>query len=102
MTEQQYLPAGRFSSWLCRTRSAQVKENGVDVPCGDCNACCRSSCFIHIRPEEMQTLALIPGELLFAAPGLLEGNVLLGYNENGHCPMLIDDMLFDFLRMAHV
>jgi len=91
MTEQQDLPAGRFSSWLRRTRSAQAKENGADVPCGECNACCRSSYFIHIRPEETQTLARIPREFLFAAPGLPEGHVLLGYDENGHCPMLIDN-----------
>ncbi len=91
MTEQQDLPAGRFSSWLRRIRSALVKENGTDVPCGDCNACCRSYYFIHIRPEETQALTHIPGELLVAAPGLPKGNVVLGYNEKGHCPMLIDD-----------
>jgi len=91
MAERQDLPAGRFSSWLRRTRSAQGKENGADVPCGECTACCRSSYFIHIRPEETQTLTRIPRELLFAAPGLPEGNVLLGYDENGHCPMLIDN-----------
>ncbi|MBI3797512.1 MAG: YkgJ family cysteine cluster protein [Deltaproteobacteria bacterium] len=61
------------------------------MPCGECNACCRSFYFIHIRPEETQTLARIPRELLFAAPGLPEGHVLLGYDENGHCPMLIDN-----------
>ena len=91
MTEQQDLPAGKFSAWLRRTRSAQVKENGVDVSCGECNACCRSSYFIHVRPEETRTLTRIPGELLFAAPGRPEGNVLLGYDENGQCPMLFDD-----------
>ncbi len=91
MTERRDLPAGGFSSWLRRTRSALVKENGANVPCGECNACCRSSYFIHIRPEETQTLIRIPGKLLFAAPGLPKGNVLLGYDENGRCPMLIDD-----------
>lgn len=91
MTEQQNLPAGRFSSWLHRTRSTQFNGNGADVPCGECNACCRSSYFIHIGPKETQTLARIPKELLFTAPGLAEGNVLLGYDENGHCPMLIDN-----------
>jgi uncharacterized protein len=90
MTEQQDLPAGRFSSWLRSTRSAQVKESGAEVPCGECNACCRSSYFIHIRPEETETLSRIPRELLFPAPGLPQGNVLLGYAEKGHCPMLID------------
>lgn len=91
MTEQQGLPAGCFSSWLRRTRYALIKENGADVPCGECNACCRSSYFIHIRPEETQTLARIPKKLLFAAPLMPKGNMLLGYNKKGCCPMLIDD-----------
>ena len=60
------------------------------MPCGECTACCTSSYFIHIRPEETQTLARIPGELLFPAPGLPGGNLVLGYDENGHCPMLSD------------
>ena len=60
------------------------------MPCGECTACCTSSYFIHIRPEETQTLARIPAELLFPAPGLPKGNLLLGYDENGHCPMLSD------------
>lgn len=47
--------------------------------------------FIHIQPEETQTLDRIPPALLFPAPGLPKGHVLLGYDEQGHCPMLIDD-----------
>ena len=90
MTEQQNLDAGRFSSWLHSTRSAQISDSGADVPCGECNACCRSSYFIHIRPEETETLSRIPGELLFPAPGLPKDTVLLGYDEKGRCPMLID------------
>ena len=89
--EQQDLPAGCFSSWLRRIRLVLMKENDAVVHCGECNACCKSSYFIHIRPEETQTLARIPKELLFAAPGLPKGNVLLGYDEHGRCPMLIDD-----------
>jgi Fe-S-cluster containining protein len=91
MTERQDLPAGRFSTWLRRTRDAQVDDSGADVPCGECIACCRSSYFIHVAPEESQTLARIPGELLFPATGLPKGNVVLGYDENGRCPMLQDD-----------
>lgn len=91
VTEQHDLPAGRFSSWLRRTRSAQKNGAGAEVPCGQCTACCTSSYFIHIKPEETQTLARIPRAFLFPAPGLPKGNVLLGYNEKGHCPMLIDD-----------
>jgi Fe-S-cluster containining protein len=66
-------------------------ERGSDVPCGGCTACCRSSQFIHIEPDEVETLARIPAELLFPAPLLPSGNVVLGYDERGHCPMLIDE-----------
>jgi uncharacterized protein len=44
--------------------------------------------FIHIKPEEARTLRRIPKALLFPAPGLPKGNVLMGYNDKGHCPML--------------
>jgi len=60
------------------------------VPCDGCTACCTSSQFVHIEPDETETLALIPNELRFPAPGLPRGHVVLGYDENGHCPMLID------------
>jgi uncharacterized protein len=91
MTGLTQLPAGRFSSWLRRARVSLVAESGVDVSCGECKACCASSHFVHIRPEETRTLARIPRELLFAAPGLPKGNVLLGYDQDGRCPMLGDD-----------
>jgi Fe-S-cluster containining protein len=47
--------------------------------------------FIHIKPEETQTLRRIPRALLFPAPGRPKGHVLMGYNDKGHCPMLIDN-----------
>ena len=86
------LPAGGFSEWLCRTRSALVDESGADVPCGGCSACCTTSHFVHVRPDETDTLAHIPHELLFPAPGLPRGNVLLGYDKAGRCPMLTGDL----------
>lgn len=82
------VPAGEFSTWLSETCTALRNNTGTDVPCGACNACCRSSYFIHIKPGETEALAHIPQELLFPAPGLSEGNVLMGYDEHGHCPML--------------
>jgi len=91
VTGQQDLPAGSFVSWLRDTRRALATQPGADVPCGECNACCRSSYFIHITPEETQALAHIPKDLLFAAPGRPEGNVIMGFDEEGCCPMLIDD-----------
>jgi Fe-S-cluster containining protein len=60
------------------------------VPCGDCAACCTSSQFVHIGPDETDTIAQIPAKLLFPAPGLPRGHVLLGYDDRGHCPMLVD------------
>ena len=82
MAETESLPAGRFSTWL-----GQV---GVDVPCGTCTACCTSSQFVHIGPDERDTLSRIPKALLFPAPGLPKGNVVMGYDQRGHCPMFVD------------
>jgi Fe-S-cluster containining protein len=91
VTEPHDMPAGAFSTWLRRTRSARLNDSGADVPCGECTACCTSAYFIHIAPEEVETLARIPQQLLFPAPGQPKGNVLMGYDKNGHCPMLINN-----------
>jgi len=88
MSARRDLPAGGFSCWLRRTLVALTEEGEADVPCGECSACCTTSHFVHVGPEETQTLARIPRELLFPAPGLPAGNVLMGYNEQGCCPML--------------
>jgi Fe-S-cluster containining protein len=85
------LAAGGFSDWLDGMARALRGEEGSDVPCGGCTGCCRSAQFVHIGPEERDTLAHIPAELLFPAPRMPTGNLLLGYDENGHCPMLVDD-----------
>jgi Fe-S-cluster containining protein len=91
MAEHADLPAGNFSAWLAEMQGALRGERGSDVPCGDCTACCTSSQFVHVGPDETDTLAHIPSELLFAAPRLPAGHVLLGYDERGHCPMLVDN-----------
>jgi Fe-S-cluster containining protein len=83
------LDAGAFSAWLARSRNALLESSGSDVDCGDCRGCCRSSYFIHIRPEETSTLERIDPRLLFAAPAMPRGNVLMGYDEHGRCPMLV-------------
>ena len=90
-TEPQDVPAGGFSAWLARTRHARLTDSGADVPCGECTACCTSAYFIHIAPDETETLARIPQQLLFAAPGQPKGNVLMGYDKDGHCPMLVNN-----------
>lgn len=90
-TDDQPLAAGTFSGWLVSMRSALRGERDADVPCDGCTACCTSSQFIHIEPDETDTLTHIPQALLFPAPGSLLGHVVLGYDDNGHCPMLIDE-----------
>jgi Fe-S-cluster containining protein len=83
--------AGNFSEWLRSTEaSLRSGKGGSNVPCGACRGCCRSSMFIHIKPDETQTIARIPRALLFPAPGLPKGHVLMGYSEEGNCPMLVD------------
>lgn len=81
--------AGDFSRWLRQTRANLKVEQGVDVDCRDCTGCCTSSYFIHIRPDERQALAHIPKKLTVPAPGMPKGHVLMGYNQEGLCPMLM-------------
>ena len=80
------LAAGRFSEWLDELQA----NDDMSVPCGRCTACCTSSQFVHIAPDESDTLAHVPAELRFPAPGLPPGHVVLGYDAHGHCPMLVD------------
>ncbi len=79
----------RFSVWLRQTQAALAEERPADVPCGECNACCRTSHVIHVRPDERRTLARVPRKVLLPAPGLPPGNLVLGYDEAGCCPMLV-------------
>lgn len=86
------VPAGPFSEWLHEThRARKLGGLSMSVPCGDCNACCRASHFVHVHPNETSTIARIPRRLLLRAPGLPTGHVLLGYDEKGRCPMLSGD-----------
>jgi uncharacterized protein len=85
------LPAGEFSGWLASMVRTLDGAQGSDVPCGSCTACCRSAQFVHIEPDEHAALARIPSALLFPAPRLPAGHVLLGYDEQGRCPMLVED-----------
>jgi hypothetical protein len=84
------IDAGRFTTWLGDIGAAIRGERDSDVPCGTCTACCEASQFIHVGPDEGDALAHIPAELLFPAPGLPSGHRLMGYDEHGRCPMLVD------------
>jgi Fe-S-cluster containining protein len=80
--------AGEFSPWLAQMQRAIASNSGSDVPCGSCTACCTSSKFIQIGPDEVDALAHIPPALLFPAPQLPTGHMVMGYDQRGHCPML--------------
>jgi Fe-S-cluster containining protein len=82
------VPAGELSSWFAAMQVALRGEGDSEVPCGRCTACCRSAQFVHIEPDETDTLAHVPAALRVRAPGRPRGHVVLGYDEHGRCPML--------------
>jgi Fe-S-cluster containining protein len=84
------VPAGDFASWLRSMRNSIMNETATTVDCRECIACCSSFQFVHLRPEETATLERIPKDIPVAAPGLPKGHVLLGYDRNGFCPMIVD------------
>lgn len=79
-------PAGGFGTWLARFAEP---GSAMDVPCGDCTICCRSRLFVHVLADERDTLAAIPEALQCPAPGR-PGDIVLGFDETGACPMLVD------------
>lgn len=83
-----HLPAGDFGAWLNEILRAIDGNSSTDVACGTCVACCSSSQFVHIAPDELDALAHIPKALMFPAPRMPPGHVLMGYDERGRCPML--------------
>lgn len=87
LASAQPVSAGNFTDWLAATQAGAE----ADVACGSCNGCCKSFYFIHIEPDEHAALRHIPAELLFAAPGLPPGHRVMGHDEFGKCPMLIDE-----------
>jgi hypothetical protein len=89
--DREPLDAGDFLSWIRDIRPAIADEGGSDVPCAGCTACCRSSQFVPVAPDEHDTIAHIPPGLLFPAPRMPEGHQVLGYDVQGQCPMLVDD-----------
>jgi len=76
-----------FSTWLAGIEGAMAGDGESDVPCDGCTACCTASQFVHIGPDETGALSRLPAELLFPVPMMPAGNVLMGYDERGNCPM---------------
>ena len=84
------IEAGSLAAWLIATRAAIRGAHDADVPCGSCTACCRSSQFVLVTPADTDARVHIPRELLFPAPLMPKGYLVLGYDEHGRCPMLTD------------
>jgi hypothetical protein len=80
-----------FVAWRSAFRRALDLGEDAPVPCAGCTACCRSSQFVHIEPDEAATLARIDPALLFPAPARPAGHMVLGYDDRGWCPMLTAD-----------
>lgn len=84
------LDAGPLDAWLVALGGSLVGEGEMDVPCDDCTACCTSAQFVLVEPADVAARAVIPAGLLFPAPGMPEGHLLMGFDEHGRCPMLLD------------
>jgi uncharacterized protein len=81
--------APAFGEWLAATLATLHDDVPADVPCGACNPCCRTFHQIHIRPGEKRARMRLPREYLSVARGLPPGYLLLGYTDEGACPMLV-------------
>src|SRR5947208_1273687 len=74
----QPLDAGPFAAWLAEMGRALRTQGATTVPCDGCVACCSSSQFVHIEPDERDALDAIPAHWLFPAPGMPQGFVVMG------------------------
>jgi Fe-S-cluster containining protein len=79
--------AGNFSDWLRAMRTALAGGVGMDVACGTCVGCCTSSYFVKVRAHEKAALEHIGSDNLRPVPGATNGNMLMGFDEQGHCFM---------------
>ncbi len=79
-----------FAVWLSSAVAALEDDEPSEVPCGECNACCRTHHYIHVRPEEKRARARLPRESLHPAPGLPPGYLVIGPDDAGCCPLLAE------------
>ena len=79
--------AGPFTQWLNSMRAALAGSAEMDVACGTCVGCCTSSYFIKVRAHETEALERIGPDNLRPVPGATNGNMLMGFDEQGHCFM---------------
>lgn len=94
------IQAAPFSDWLKMTQKAISNSAEAKVPCGDCSACCTSAFFIAVRKDETITLGKIPEDLLNEIPGIPD-LYYLGFNELGHCHLLVDGLCSIYDHRPH-
>lgn len=82
--------AGNLQTWVDEMDAALIARTSMPVPCGSCTACCQAAQFIRVEADDHAARAAIPAELLFPLPGE-PGTHLLGYDDQGRCPMLKDN-----------
>jgi Fe-S-cluster containining protein len=83
-------PEVPFAVWLRSAVATLEDDQPAEVPCGECNACCRTHHYIHVRPEEKHARARLPRGSLSPAPGLPPGYLVIGPDDAGCCPLLAD------------
>jgi len=80
--------AGAFNDWLAQARATLLGDAGSDVPCGDCVGCCVSSYYIPLRTQDHAARERIPAEFVVHAAGQPQSHAMMGYRDDGTCPML--------------
>jgi len=85
-------PTGPFGAWLRNyLRVLERRDENADVPCGSCNACCRSSYYISIHCDEQETLRRIARVRLKRDAQRAPQDTSLNPDNLGRCPMLRGD-----------
>lgn len=88
-----------FDDWVAKTHQQLIAKEAADVPCEDCTACCRAGQFIHVHVDE-PAFKVIPQDLLVPVPGNAQ-LYLMGHNQDGNCPMLVDDRCSIYALRPH-
>jgi len=85
---ESVIDAGVFGDWLREAEAMLRGTGGADVPCGSCVGCCVSSYYIWLRPEDRVAYDEVPEEFLLRGRDQPAGHHLMGYRDDGRCPML--------------
>ena len=66
-------PEVPFAAWLSSAVATLEDDEPAEVPCGECNACCRTHHYIHVRPEEKRARARLPASVAVPGAGTAAG-----------------------------